>query len=167
MSGLWTTLISLIGGVAAAILGVVVGGMVTRKAQSEQWLRDAQMATYAKFLQAYAHVEEELRTAYFSSLPVDVDWASYSAALTSLSLVAGTELSNSARELAEAMAAYGEFVQANAPDLDKERALRQRLAEAQVVFVNTARGSLGLQNLPVPWPLGGPPPDPQGLSPGS
>jgi hypothetical protein len=159
MSGSWATVVSLVGGVAAAILGVVVGGMVTRRAQNEQWLRDTQTETYAKFLQAYARVEEQLRSSYFMEQSANVDWSSYSASLTSLSLIASEDVSAIAAKLAEAMANYAEFIETREPHTDKERALRQTLAQTQIMFVNAARQTLGLRQLPVPWPLGGPPPD--------
>jgi hypothetical protein len=76
-----------------------------------------------------------------------------------LFLVVSENLSAIAAQLAEAMARCAEFVEAKDPDTDKERALRQALAQSQFTFVNTARKMLGLRQIPVPWPLGGPPPD--------
>ena len=45
-------------GALFATAGVLVGGIVTRKAQDRQWLRDKQLAAYDELLAHYAPVHD-------------------------------------------------------------------------------------------------------------
>lgn len=82
------TLITTAAGALFATVGVIVGGVVTRRAQNRQWLRDKQLAAYEELLGQYARFAMELKRADADRRPKDYDWAEWSAALVSASLVA-------------------------------------------------------------------------------
>jgi hypothetical protein len=159
----WDVVASGGGAVVATVLGVVAGGVVTRRAQDRHWLRDTQAATYAAVLREYARIEIDLRTAYHQNRLPAVDWAPWGAALASLSLVASTEAAAITARFTEAIMEFERFVlggkpAATAPERDAElRRVSQLVAEAQMAFVNAARQSLDRSQRPLRWQLGGPP----------
>ena len=64
-------------GALFATAGVIVGGVVTRKAQDRQWLRDKQLAAYDELLSQYARLTMELSRAHYDRRPKDYDWAEW------------------------------------------------------------------------------------------
>ncbi len=86
------TLITTAAGALFATGGVVVGGVVTRRAQDRQWLRDKQLAAYAELLRLYARFAIVLKRAHADRSGWDYDWAEWSAALVSASLVAPSDV---------------------------------------------------------------------------
>jgi hypothetical protein len=98
-------LVTTTAGALFATAGVIVGGVVTRKAQDRQWLRDKQLAAYDELLSQYARFTMELSRAHYDRRPKDYDWAEWSAALVSASLVApkaSIEPDGTGRDLATA-----------------------------------------------------------------
>ena len=49
------TAVTTAGGAVSAMLGVLVGGMIARRAQDRHWLRDKQQAAYQELLSQYAN----------------------------------------------------------------------------------------------------------------
>jgi hypothetical protein len=144
------TLATTAGGALSATVGVLVGGMVTRRGQDRQWHRDKQLAAYVELLGHYARFTMVLKRAHADRRVWDYDWGEWSAALTSASLVAppevATEIMNfgraidtflnrvardTARDTIEHPLSLDEFDQASlAPAL------------AQLALVNAVRRSL-------------------------
>jgi hypothetical protein len=142
------TLITTAAGALFATVGVVVGGVVSRRAQDRQWLRDKQLAAYDELLSQYARFTMELKGAHYDRRPKHYDWAEWSAALVSASLVAP-------KAVAEAIDNFGRAIQPflNAvagrdsvkdplteEEFDRES---QEPAKAQRAVVNAIRQSMG------------------------
>jgi hypothetical protein len=157
----WEVLVSTAGGVAATIIGVAVGGVVSRRGQDRHWLRDTQTEAYAAVLREYTRIEFDLRVAYHQDRQVAPDWARWGAALATLSLVASPEVAIAAERLSLAMREFEEFVKGGRrPTHDELGGFSARLAQAQMAFVNTARRSLDGTQRPLDAQLGGPPTPP-------
>jgi hypothetical protein len=135
-------------GALFATAGVIVGGVVTRKAQDRHWLRDKQLAAYDELLSQYARFTMALKRAHYDRRPKDYDWAEWSAALVSASLVAP-------KAVAEAIDSFGSAIE---PFLDavagrdsvknpvtEEEFYRasQEPAKAQRALVNAIRQTMG------------------------
>jgi hypothetical protein len=86
--GTVAVIITTFGGALSATLGVLVGGVVTRRVQERHWLRDKQLRAYEELFSQYARFMMALRRAHLDRTPVDVDWGAWSVSLTSASLVA-------------------------------------------------------------------------------
>jgi hypothetical protein len=112
--------------------------------------------TYAAVLREYTRVEFGLRLAYFDRRPAEVDWATWSESLTSLSLVAEDEVVTAANVLAETIGLVGEHAHRSDQDGERWRHLQIQLADAQLTFVNAARRSLDRKQPPARARLGGP-----------
>ncbi len=153
----WELVISTAGGVAATVVGVVAGGVVGRRGQNEQWIRDNRTKAYADFLQAFATLEMELREAFLEDRPHTVDWVPWHSALTTISLVAPREVAAAASELTGAVGRFCELVDSSPKTREDLRGIHAVLVEGQMRFVNAARGSLDGSQSPLEWQLGGPP----------
>src|SRR5215510_12742311 len=90
------TVVSTAGGALSVTVGVILGGVRTRRAQDRHWLRDQQLVAYQDLLREYATFAMILKRAHWAKAGWDYDWAVWSAALTSASLVAPVEV---AREI--------------------------------------------------------------------
>ncbi|MFI0243041.1 hypothetical protein [Streptomyces sp. NPDC016845] len=153
----WEMVISTVGGVSATVVGVFAGGLVGRRGQNEQWVRDNRTATYAAFLREFVAVEIELRTAFLADRPHRLEWAPWNAALTALSLVATREVAAAAAELTGAIGRFAQLVARSPKTREELREVQEALAAGQLQFVNAARASLDASQLPLDWQLGGPP----------
>ncbi|MBC9714272.1 hypothetical protein H9Y04_17060 [Streptomyces sp. TRM66268-LWL] len=80
-------------GALSATVGVVVGSVLTRRAQERQWLRERQLGAYEDLFTHYARFTMELRRAHADRRGWDYDWGAWSAALMRVSLVAPPEVS--------------------------------------------------------------------------
>ena len=58
------TLVTTVTGALSATIGVVVGGIVARRAQDRQWLRDRQLAAYQELFSHYAKFTMEIGRAH-------------------------------------------------------------------------------------------------------
>ncbi|MGV9879629.1 hypothetical protein [Streptomyces sp. NPDC003006] len=154
----WELAISSAGGVAATVVGVVAGGVVGRRGQNQQWIRDNRTAAYAAFLQAFATLEMELREAFLKDRPHTADWVPWHSALTTISLVAPREVAAAASELTGTVGRFAELVDSSPKTREDLRGIHTALVEGQMRFVNAARASLDGSQLPLDWQLGGPPP---------
>jgi hypothetical protein len=63
------TLVTTAAGALFAPVGVVVGGVVTRRAQDRQWLRDKELAAYQEPLTQHARFAMKLKRAH-----ADAEW---------------------------------------------------------------------------------------------
>ncbi|WP_329013128.1 hypothetical protein [Streptomyces sp. NBC_01601] len=75
------SLVTTAAGVLLATVGVPVGGVVTRCAQDQQWIRDQPLAAYQELFSHYAKLTMELRRAHGDGRGWDYDWGEWSAAL--------------------------------------------------------------------------------------
>ena len=97
-------IVTTLGGALSAMLGVLVGGVVTRRVQERHWLRDKQLKAYEELFTQYARFMMTLRRAHLGRTPADVDWNAWSVALVSASLVAPLALARAIDDFGQAIA---------------------------------------------------------------
>ncbi|MCX4666534.1 hypothetical protein OG453_07600 [Streptomyces sp. NBC_01381] len=144
-------------GASSAAVGILVGAVVTRRAQGRQ-LRDQRLAAYQALFSHYSKFMLELRQAHADRRDCDYDWGEWSSALMSASLVTPAGIT---KELDNFTSTVEEFVhratQECAPALDPLSAedfedAQSASARAQLALMNAVRRSLsrGLKGLPSP-----------------
>jgi hypothetical protein len=141
------TLVTAVTPALSAIVGVVVGGILTRRAQDRQWLRDRQLAAYTELLRQYAKFVMELKRAHADRRAKEYDWAEWSAALVSASLVAPTPVAAAIDGFGRAIDPFlamtaGNPVEHPLTEQEFEQA-SEGPAKAQLTLVNAIRRSLG------------------------
>ena len=153
------TLVTTGAGALSATIGVLVGGIVTHRAQDRQWLRDKQLLAYQELISHYAKFTMIISRAHAGRQGWDYDWSEWSAALTRASLVAPAAV---AVEIDNFGKAIGEFLDQAARDptrapLSKEEFSRANRApaQAQVRLVNAIRRSLSKDQKALPFWIGG------------
>jgi hypothetical protein len=160
-------IITTFGGAVSATLGVLVGGVVTRRVQERHWLRDRQLRAYEDMFSQYARFMMALRRAHVDRSPVDVDWGAWSAALTSASLVAPLSVARAIDAFGRAVSVFLDAVSTRNPVEDPvdEELLTEAsrpAAAAQLALLNAIRRSLGRSLEELPFYLGGTLGHPQG-----
>ncbi|MFG1807294.1 hypothetical protein [Streptomyces sp. NPDC049040] len=163
--GAWVleALVTTAAGALCATAGVLVGGVVTYRAQDRQWLRDRQLIAYQELIGHYAKFTMEISRAHADRRGWDYDWGEWSAALTRASLVAPADV---AAEIDDFGRAVGTFLDKTARDPARDPLLHPLSAEefaqagraparAQVRLVNAIRRSLGRHQKALPFPMGG------------
>jgi hypothetical protein len=153
-------LLTTFGGALSATLGVVVGGIVTRRVQERHWLRDRQLQAYQELFAQYSHFMMALRQSHLIRAPLDIDWAAWSAALTSASLVAPLEVAQAIDGFAKAVAVFLGKVATRDPVTEPvdEQGLTEAsrpAAQAHLALLNAIRRSLGRSLEDMPFYLGG------------
>jgi hypothetical protein len=134
-------------GALSVTLGVVLGAVLTRRAQERHWLRDKQLVAYQEMLAEYARFVVILKRAHWSKAGWDYDWAVWSAALVSASLVAPSAV---AVQIENFAVAIGGFLRVASVDARTEGLTEKQFddamrptALAQLALVNAIRVSLG------------------------
>jgi hypothetical protein len=140
------TVLTTAGGALSVTVGVVMGAVLTRRAQDRHWLRDKQLLAYQELMRQYATFAMVLRRAHLGRTGWDYDWALWSAALTSASLVAPVEVAN---EIDSFGGAVGTFLRKASVDtitdalsVDEFEQAMLAPAMAQLSLVNAVRRSL-------------------------
>ncbi|MEU3783407.1 hypothetical protein [Streptomyces sp900129855] len=155
------TLVTTATGALSATVGVLVGGIVTRRAQDRQWLRDRQLAAYQELFSHYARFTMELRRAHGDRRGWDCDWGEWNAALMRVSLVAPAEVATEIDVFGRAINSFLDQVARGRDPLQDPVSLeefeqaRQAPAEAQVKLVNAIRRSLSNDQNGLPFGIGG------------
>jgi hypothetical protein len=149
-----------VGGALSATLGVLVGGLVTRRVQERHWLRDRQLKAYEELFSQYARFMMILRRAHGGRTPADVDWAAWSVALTTASLVAPAEVARAIDSFGRAIQLFldtlGDRDPVNNPmDLDELGKAAIPAGVAHLKLLNTIRHSLGRSLSELSFYLGG------------
>lgn len=153
-------ILTTVGGALSATLGVLVGGLVTRRAQERHWLRDRQLKAYEELFAQYAAFMMALRQAHAARRPAEVDWAAWSVSLTSASLVAPTDVARSIDEFGKAINGFLDIIGQHNPaenPIDDQgfNEAATPAARAHLALLNTVRRSLGGALGDVPFYLGG------------
>lgn len=153
------TVLTTAGGALSVTVGVVMGAVLTRRAQDRHWLRDQQLAAYQDVLNEYAKFAIILKSAHWAKSDWHYDWAVWSAALVRASLVAPREVATALGEFGKAV---NEFLGRAGVDARTvgltEAEFEQSMvgpARAQVALVNAIRRSLDRDQHPLDGPLGG------------
>lgn len=154
-------LVTTAAGALSATVGVVAGGLVTRRAQDRQWSRDQQLAAYRELLAHYAKFTMELRRAHGERRGWDYDWGEWSAALVHAGLVAPAEVAAEIDRFDHAVDTFLDQVARTRDPLttplspDEFEQARQPTARAQVQLVNAIRRSLSGDRRGIPVSIGG------------
>jgi hypothetical protein len=153
-------IVTTFGGALSATLGVLVGGVVTRRVQERHWLRDKQLRAYEELFSQYARFMMALRRAHLDRTPVDVDWSAWSVALTSASLVAPLGVARAIDAFGRAVGVFLDAVAtrdpvANPVDEEVLTGASRPAAEAHLVLLNAIRRSMGRSLGELPFYLGG------------
>jgi hypothetical protein len=153
-------IITTFGGALSATLGVLVGGMVTRRVQERHWLRDKQLRAYEELFSQYARFMMALRRAHLDRTPVDVDWGAWSVSLTSASLVAPLGVARAIDAFGSAVGVFLDAVSTRDPVANPvgEEVLTEAsrpAATAQLALLNAIRRSMGRSLEELPFYLGG------------
>lgn len=146
MAVLETVLVT-VGGALSATAGVVVGAMLSGRAQDRHWIRDRQLGAYEELLRQYSTFAMILKRAHWGKSGWDYDWAVWSAALTSASLVAPPEVTEEIDRFARAVTVFlsKASVDTQTRALSDDEFAQAMIAptEAQRSLVNVIRRSLG------------------------
>jgi hypothetical protein len=136
-----SVIIPVVGGIFATLLGVVLGGVLTRRAQETSWLRDRQVDACLGIMRESNRTQFDLRSAWRGG--TRPDWVPWNEALTVLTLVSRTELISAALQIDET------FWQADHKIGDGQiiseegwAQVRDVIEEARLDFINLARRSL-------------------------
>ncbi|MGX1915672.1 hypothetical protein ACWIID_43790 [Streptomyces phaeochromogenes] len=157
------TLVTTAAGALFATIGVLVGGIVTHRAQDRQWLRDKQLIAYQELISHYAKFTMTISRAHAGRQGWDYDWSEWSAALTRASLVAPAAVAAEIDNFGKAIGAFLDQV-ARDPARDPSRdplsaeefdQANRAPAQAQVQLVNAIRLSLSKDQKELPFWLGG------------
>ncbi|MER7671128.1 hypothetical protein ABTY61_22055 [Kitasatospora sp. NPDC096128] len=154
-------LVTTAAGALSATVGVVAGGLVTRRAQDRQWSRDQQLAAYRELLAHYAKFTMELRRAHGDRRGWDYDWGGWSAALVHAGLVAPAEVAAEIDRFGNAVDTFlDQVARTRDPSTaplrpDEFEQARQPTSRAQVQLVNAIRRSLSGDRRGIPVSIGG------------
>ena len=128
--------------------------------------RGKQLAAYEELLRQYARFFVELKRAHADRRPKDYDWAEWSAALVSASLVAPSDVAVAIDGFGRAIDPFLALVAGNTVEhpLTEEEFARASLepAKAQLTLVNAIRRSRGKDQGPLPVWIGGSLANPEG-----
>jgi hypothetical protein len=140
------TVLTTAGGALSVTVGVVMGAVLTRRAQDRHWLRDKQLVSYQELMRQYATFAMVLRRAHLDRTGWDYDWAVWSAALMSASLVAPVEVANEIDSFGSAVGTFlrqaGVDTNTDALSVDEFEQAMLAPAMAQISLVNAIRRSL-------------------------
>lgn len=144
---LLNTVVTTAGGALLATVGVIVGGMLTRRAQDRHWLRDKQLIAYQDLLREYATFSMILRRAHLGRTGWEYNWGLWSHALMSASLIAPVTVAKEIDKFGQVVNGFLNAttgVDTTATPLSKEQFERAMVApaQAQVALVNAMRRSL-------------------------
>jgi hypothetical protein len=155
----WNTLITTIAGALAATIGVVVGGLVTRRSQDRHWLRDKQLAAYIELLGHYAQFTMVLKRAHVSRQRWDYEWGEWSAALVSASIVSPPKVATAIIDFAQAVNTFLDRASVDTTEhaltMHEFEQASVAPAAAQLDLVNAIRRSLGRRQGALPEAIGG------------
>ncbi len=153
-------IVTTFGGALSATLGVLVGGVVTRRVQERHWLRDKQLRAYEELFSQYARFMMTLRRAHLDRSPAEVDWGAWSVSLTSASLVAPAGVARAIDAFGNAVGFFLDAVATRDPvadPVDEETLTKasRPAAAAHLVLLNAIRRSMGRSLEELPFYVGG------------
>ena len=93
--------ISVVGGILATLLGVALGGLLTRRAQAEQWSRDRQVEACLSILRESTMAQIMLRRLSRGEIE-NFDWVPWNEAVAVINLVGHRDMASAAHNMDEA-----------------------------------------------------------------
>jgi hypothetical protein len=138
MSVDWATTVTTIGGVAAALIGVLAGSLLTSRANRMHWSRDKQIDACASIVAESTRIQLALRRAWRHDEPVD--WVPWNVALGTIWLVGSPAVVAAAAAMDQVFWDHSEqFIQQTATSETAWKEARDRMEAARLGFINAAR----------------------------
>jgi hypothetical protein len=134
----WATTVTTVGGVAAALVGVLAGSLLTSRAERMHWSRDKQIEACAAIVAESTRIQLALRRAWHDGDPVD--WVPWNVALGTIWLVGSPAVVAAAATMDEAFWDHSDqFIQQTATSEAAWGLARDRMEAARLHFINAAR----------------------------
>lgn len=157
-----SVLIPAVSGAGVTLLGVILGSLLTRRAQIQHWSRDRQIDACASVLRESTAIQLEFRKLrLLDSRSRDkgtIDWVPWNQALALISLVGSEAIVDAAMELDRTTWLAGRRVDAGlARSSGAWAALRDEVERDRLIFINTARSELIRSDMPLARLIGRPP----------
>jgi hypothetical protein len=137
-------LLPAVAGVLATLLGVGLGGVLTRRQQVDAWSRDRQVDACAEIVRASAQVQRALRDLYLARIAqMDLDWRPWTEALAVVDLVGHPDVVDAAHAMDEAIwrSAYAARDKSGAGE-EVWETINGPMEAARLIFINTSRKHL-------------------------
>ncbi|WP_406490688.1 hypothetical protein OHB06_01240 [Streptomyces sp. NBC_01604] len=137
MSVDWATTVTTIGGVAAALIGVLAGSLLTSRANRMHWSRDKQIEACAAIVAESTRIQLALLRAWRHGEAVD--WVPWNVALGTVWLVGSPAVVAAAATMDEVFWNHSDqFTQQAANEMAWKEA-RDRMEASRLDFINAAR----------------------------
>ncbi|MFE6942046.1 hypothetical protein [Streptomyces chartreusis] len=131
-------MITIIGGVATALIGVVAGSLLTSRTERRHWSRDKQIEACAAVVAESTRIQLALRRAWREG--ETVDWIPWNVALGTVWMVGTPAVVAAAAAIDEVFWEYGDqFVQRTATSEDVWAEARNSMETARLHFINVTR----------------------------
>ncbi|MFH9547695.1 hypothetical protein [Streptomyces sp. NPDC017435] len=144
----WATAVTIIGGVATALIGVVAGSLLTSRTERRHWSRDKQIEACAAVVAESTRIQLALRRAWREG--ETVDWIPWSVALGTVWMVGTPAVVAAAAAIDEVFWAYGDqFVQRTATSEELWAEARDCMESARLRFINVARLHVDTRHTPL------------------
>lgn len=144
----WATTITTVGGVAAALIGVVAGSLLTSRTNRMHWSRDKQIDACSAIVAESTRIQLALRRAWKHGDAVD--WVPWNVALGTIWLVGSPAVVAAAARIDEVFWEYSDqFIQQTASGEQTWSQARDQMEAARLEFINTARLHVDPQHTPL------------------
>ncbi|MET8142166.1 hypothetical protein ABZU32_17805 [Sphaerisporangium sp. NPDC005288] len=154
------SIVPVLGGILGTLLGVVIGGVLTRRAQKEHWLRDRQVDACLGIMRESNRVQFGFLSAWRDG--TRTDWVAWNEALTVLTLVSRPDLVSVAHRIDQVFWETNRKISMREITSEKEWAVsRGSIEDARLAFINLARRQFADRPEPVAR-LAARPPLPEG-----
>ncbi|MHC3473172.1 hypothetical protein ACYF6T_31400 [Streptomyces sp. 7R007] len=133
----WATTVTIVGGVATTLVGVVAGSLLTSRSDRLHWVRDQQIAACSAVVAESTRIQLALLRAWKHGEPVD--WVPWNVALGTIWLVGSPAVVQAAGQVDEVFwECRDQFIRQTASN-EAWRLARDRMEAARLHFINTAR----------------------------
>ncbi|MGP4030056.1 hypothetical protein [Actinomadura sp. 3N407] len=162
MAATWSLIITTAGAVATTLLGVIVGGLVSSRAQARHWTRDREMEACALLLRESSNILIELAAMNgrrvnpragevrpVSGQSSEIDWRPWNEALAMVNLIANDQIVEAAHVLDAEIWPVHLKIKAEMLQGDDWFPLRDQIEQRRREFINVARRQLGATGRPL------------------
>jgi hypothetical protein len=147
---------SVVGGIAAALIGVLVGSLLTSRTQTQQWFRDKQVEACADILKESTVIMLQYERSSRKHEREQIDWIPWNSYLALISIVAEQSIVDAAIRIDRSFWEASPVIDSlNASNEDWFR-IRDEIESCRLAFINTARTVLGRSGNPLMQILGRP-----------
>jgi hypothetical protein len=149
-------LLSVVGAIAATLIGLLVGGQLTSRTQTQQWFRDRQIEACTDILKESTVILLQYGRSSREHEKAQIDWVPWNSYLALISIVAEQSIVDAAIRIDTSFWEASPVIKSlNASDEDWFR-IRDEIESCRLAFINTARTVLGRSGGPLMQILGRP-----------